>query len=531
MFITRALIFAQLLLFVLGAPITISESSSSSGDNDNPGFKTIVSDKALNYFKDVALTVMLHRLKDVEVPDISGSADTKMGAMTYNLENIVITHLGMTSSTIDTIAGQGLTVRLVNVSGDVNMTWTYAQADWPHFKDQGTAVIHIKDSLIYIETQVLSSHGAPALSVTKSGVSITNLFLQLEGKASWLYNLFIDLFSTEIKSSIEIALAEALQESTNDGVNTVLASLPLQQTIGDNSDIVVDYRLVNNPQFFKDYATMEHKGEFYYVPNSREAPFVASPLPDTIPTKEMVQFVISDYMPNTAGYSFWKSGGLHVTVQDKDVPDDSPIRLNTTYFDQLIPPLPILYPNLMMELGVSASQTPVLFFQESGAQLQAATLLDIFVIFENGTLFKAATLDMMVFCIGSASVQTSDGVPTLQGQLQFLNLTFALEYTAIGPFDVTNAEQFVNFVISQVVLPQINGMLSANSGFPLPVPAGLHLVDPMVQFGPRFLVVSSDVVIDPVEAGLISESSEERDDNNLHPSTPKYPNKQIIKVL
>ena len=42
---------------------------------------------------------------------------------------------------------------------------------------------------------------------------------------SWLYNLFVDFFSDDIKNSVDKALERAIRLDISNGVNSVLATL------------------------------------------------------------------------------------------------------------------------------------------------------------------------------------------------------------------------------------------------------------------------------------------------------------------
>jgi hypothetical protein len=53
-------------------------------------------------------------------------------------------------------------------------------------------------------------------------------------------------------------------------------------------------------------------------------------------------------------------------VTNNQIPDWAPIRLNTTYFKEIIPQLTDMYPNNLMEINVYATSSPNVTFITEG---------------------------------------------------------------------------------------------------------------------------------------------------------------------
>eukprot|EP01112_Ceratiomyxa_fruticulosa_P013992 TRINITY_DN3976_c0_g1_i1.p1 TRINITY_DN3976_c0_g1~~TRINITY_DN3976_c0_g1_i1.p1 ORF type:complete len:507 (-),score=91.17 TRINITY_DN3976_c0_g1_i1:131-1651(-) len=481
------------LLLIFSVVIKCDQITSTQ--TVRPGFKTMLSRKAINYFKAIGLDIMQDNIHNIQIPDISGSTDTRVGSFSYLLQDTQILELEIGSSELYIVESSGLQLIMNNVTVEINMSWSIQEQSWPYFTDHGTSEISILDSNIFLTSSVWENDGSPAINVTYSDVEIGSLELLLYGKAAWIYNLFVDLFANEIKSAMQTALDMAIQQSMNSGVNEVLSSLPKRQNFGGSDYVQVDYALVSAPQFIgNEFATLEHKGEFYFVANPREAPFVPPILPDSIPTTEMVQMYVSDYVMNTAGYSYWKSGNLRITITDGDIPNDSPMRLNTTYFQDMVDPLYDHFPDMMVELEITVAQTPVMLFHQNGAELTATTFINVNVIEPNDTVTLAFTLNTQVFCVGIASLvlPTPTSSPVIKGQLEYLNSTLSLKYSNIGYFDVSVLQSFVNYILEEMVLPDTNDYLN-QGGFPLPVLPGVYFINPELLWAERYLIISTDV--------------------------------------
>jgi hypothetical protein len=92
--------------------------------------------------------------------------------------------------------------------------------------------------------------GRPTVSTASCSVSVGNLGLymlcardvgpvltrscadiDLHGGASWLYGLFVNMFSDQIKSGIQGALHDALVQAINQQAEQALATIPIQEKV------------------------------------------------------------------------------------------------------------------------------------------------------------------------------------------------------------------------------------------------------------------------------------------------------------
>jgi len=106
-------------------------------------------------------------------------------------------------------------------------------------------------------------------------VSVGNLNIHLHGGASWLYQIFVNVFSGQIKNAIGNALQNAISTNINNGLNHVLSTLPLDIPIGGGVDI--DFKLLGNPIFTSTSMTLPELGEFYDTANHQECSSTTCP--------------------------------------------------------------------------------------------------------------------------------------------------------------------------------------------------------------------------------------------------------------
>jgi len=445
------------------------------------GVTATISWGGLAYLKDVGIEVLEADLTSLSIPDITGTASTPIGSISYQLTNIVLTTVSIPESNVSLVPPNTISLDIENAAAALTLDWAYQENSWPHISDSGTATVAASSTTIDVTIAIGEAAGRPTATATGCTVSIGNLAINLQGGASWLYNLFISLFAGQITSATESALQSAIPTSINTGLANTLATLPITEPI--NSKIEINYEMQSAPVVTPNYFTLLNLGEFYDIANPTEAPFTPAPLPD-VATTEMAQVFISDFTLNSASYVLFTEGQMQTIITDSQLPPDAPLRLNTTYFTDLIPPLAKAYPNQMFELGIRALETPTGEFTPTGAIVTALGALDCIVLPNMETAF---TLGVKLLTAGSAGMNGLN----VTGELTFLNTTITLINTTIGEFNVSVLQSIVDDLAQQAVIPEANKILQA--GFPLPSVQGLTFISPTIGWGTDYLYVSTDV--------------------------------------
>jgi len=365
------------------------------------------------------------------------------------------------------------------------LDWHYRKKSWPHVSDHGSADVDVSLSAA-VEIQITTSNGRPVLNVLQDSVNIGELKIHLHGGASWLYQLFINIFSGDIKKAITKALTDAITQNIDKGLNKALATLPISENIG--KDAQINFELIGNPVFTSTYMQTPELGEFYARVNPQECPTGICPrtqTPDVI-NSQMLQMIITDFVANSAGFTFLNLGKLKIAINDSDVPSWSPIRLNTKSFEYTLPALYDKYPNDPLEIVMYCTQAPLGIFTPQGATIEAVGNLEVWVI-TDGQMIKAFTLDGSATSQGAALLSGT----TLSGNLTYLEGNFTLLYSNIGPINVKIFDVILNVLFSEGVIPAVNTILKR--GFVLPTVKGLTFINPSLGFGQDFLYVTTDV--------------------------------------
>jgi len=204
----------------------------------------------------------------------------------------------------------------------------------------------------------------------------------------------------------------------------------------------------------------------------------------------MVQAYIGDYVVNSASFAFWRAGKMNLMMDNKMIPPDSPITLNTSSWQGIVPPLYTKYPNWLMVATVAPTQTPTVSFSaSSGADAFGIGAIDMYVVSPtNGSLIPVFVLGMNVSADATVAVRAHN----VTGNLTYIASSVWLEKSYIGPFNPQVLESIVKFLTLGVILPYFNYYLQ--TGIPIPIVDGVEFVNPTIAIGNRYLFVSTNIV-------------------------------------
>lgn len=465
-----------------------------------PGFKSTITQNGLNYAKNIGVELLEKLLNTITIPDQHGGKRFFFFSRIYNiffffvfsldnagfgwsLTNLKLASVSLPNSVVSTVPGQGLHLQISNVGATLNFDWSYREDMWPHISDSGNGDVAISQSNADVQIHIFDSGRRPACNVISSSVSLNNFDVHVNGGPSWLYNFLIGLFKGDIKNAVTGALQNAIQNGVNDALNKLFQGLPIDVKI--TPYVEIDYGLVADLDFSNNYFSLPELGEFYMINNHVECPAPRSSIPDII-NSQMVQMLITEFVAESAGFAFWKLGQLQFNLTQKDIPSWSPVQLNTSYFEYILPNLYNKYPNAAMMLDLSVGAMPTANFETSGATVNAYGFIQVFVL-ENGSYLSAFTLNGTVSCAGTAKLNEQ----VIAANLTFINVDFDLYNTNIGPFNVTILDKLINALFQYGIVPAINTILE--KGFPLPTVPNLKFVNPAINWGKDYLAVTTDV--------------------------------------
>ncbi|XP_043566108.1 bactericidal permeability-increasing protein-like isoform X2 [Chiloscyllium plagiosum] len=207
----------------------------------NPGIQSKITQEALEYAKQIAVTVAEKKIKGFQPPDLSGTIDL-LGWIDYRITGMYIKSFGLPSSNVGFIPNSGVKFSMDNVYIDIGGQW---HVTFGLINDGGTFELNIKDLSAAFIVKISQDGPRPALSYNDCDASLNNFDLQLHGGGSWFYNMFLSQVKNKIK---EIAPHKLCSEfgNTIGKLETFIQRLNISRQL--DKYVEFDYSLVGEPE-------------------------------------------------------------------------------------------------------------------------------------------------------------------------------------------------------------------------------------------------------------------------------------------
>ena len=335
--------------------------------------------------------------------------------------------------------------------------------------------------------------GEPTIRTTGCTCHIDRLKIRLHGGASWLYNLFMGSVERKMRDNLQRKICEAAQNAVNTDVARELATLPVKVPLGHDKQWLLDYRLVSPPAFASGYLESFHKGEFFNVGDSTEAPFQPSPLPSPSTADHMVTFWASSYVLNTAGYVLRKRGILRHNMTKKDLPVEFRDRLNTTCsflagcIGALVPQIGKKFPNASVEVEMFSSAPPMAGIDPQKLTGSFAGVAVLRARLSDGSL--AHLFGMNITAKITVAVRLDGTV--LKATVTSMENTFAVINSSVGPISTKLLGLAFDVFKTRFIIPKLNE--AGEKGLPLPTIKYVRFTNAGLQLEKDCVRVFTDV--------------------------------------
>ncbi|KAL0242813.1 hypothetical protein GEMRC1_005376 [Eukaryota sp. GEM-RC1] len=205
-----------------------------------------------------------------------------------------------------------------------------------------------------------------------------------------------------------------------------------------------------------------------------------------------LQLFFNEYLLNSAGYVYHKSGALSRVITDADIPDYFWIRLNTTSLRVLIPSLYKKFPNLLVEVEVRTRTPPTVSLNTTGMALDLDFATELFVVFSNKTRYSVFTLGIDV--ASDVKVWVAEK-KLLTGELSLVDFDFHVISSVIGDLPTAGLKMIVDALCKFGVVPLLNMVLQ--NGFNIPTFSGIEMLSPQLSHHQGFIAISTDIKYRP----------------------------------
>ncbi|KAL5020966.1 hypothetical protein ScPMuIL_000121 [Solemya velum] len=456
--------------------------------SSNPGFKTRITSRAIDYANGVAVDVLTKKLMEMPIPDIHG----KESGVEYSVIGVKIKSFNKPSSKINIVPKTGLGWQLSNAGISLHGDFKYKyKKGWIKISDHGSIDAGAEGVGFSIAITIgQDTTGRPLIGSNHCSVAIGSMNLKFHGGASWIYNLFKDTFIKALKKLVVGKLCEVVSNAINNDAEKSLKKLKVTALL--DKDFLLDYRLTAPPNFTSTYLETMHKGEIFWNQQIKEAPFSAAPLPPVPRSEKMIHLWVSDFLFNTAMFVAQKYNFLKFNLTANDLPASQRSVLDTSCVimcvGAMIPKIRQKYPHTSVDLEMASSKKPHIDVQNGQLLIRFFGDIKMNALMKNQNPAYLLTLSSAMNMTVNMSIENEQ----IFGHLQDLKIDIGVKDSAIGNVNKQALQFLLDSAISIFVKPHINSLLK--KGFPLPMTDDIKFRNTELLLLSDALVVSTDVV-------------------------------------
>ncbi|KAM3833645.1 BPI fold-containing family C protein-like [Vipera latastei] len=446
----------------------------------NPEVRVRITQKGLNYAKEIGMKLLEQELKTRIFPDEIGTEKYFFGIVDYTVSRIQIMSISIYNSSMILMPGNGIKLLIKNVSVTVTTHWTLS--NWL-IDYQGEVEISILGLSVTTDMIVAQNNrGDLLVSVQNCQLSTGNIEVQLNSEGRWYYNAFVQhlekVIRTRLESQLCLNVVLRIQKEAE-----VLKGL--KSVFWINPFIQVKYSLITPPEVFKSYVDLDFKVSVYFSSNHTESPFVAVPF--TLPEKNnyMLFSGISESLLNSLSLTYYTTRVSKITFSEQH---SSYFNLTTDTLSRIIPQIMQHYTKshpVRMKLMVTAA--PVLRLKNSSFTIEIPCFVVVSALLSNSVMKPIFAVNASIGLKANAVIAKQRLIVLLQLQRLYLSLT----YSSIGSFQVQHLKNFLSYSLQNTVIPPISAALKR--GFQLPSMAKLVFSEAVTEVNKGYILISTDL--------------------------------------
>ncbi|KAI3969678.1 hypothetical protein MKX01_020239 [Papaver californicum] len=482
---------ATIIHFILIALFIIPTHTLSKSKDDDGFVSLFLSEKGVNFAKDVLIEQAISSLAPLQLPQIIKKSVRIpiIGNINMGISNITIFQVNVSSSSITLNNNNTGEISIVasGATANLSMNWFYSCHSWGFFPieiaDKGVASTQVEGMDVKLNFGLEYEGGTLKLSPLECGCFVKDIAIILDGGLSWLYQGFINAFEGQIRSAVESTVSNKIREGILK-LDSLLQTLPTEVPVDDIASLNVT--LISKPLFEDSSIGLEINGLFtakesgvvpklYHKKNSQ-------PSVNFQGQRKMLGISLHEAVFNSASDVYFKADSLRWIV-DK-VPDQS--YLNTNRWRFIVPQLYRKYPNDDMRLNISFSTPPVLKIHSD--EIDGTIYSDMIIeVLNDGEIIPVACISVIVKASGYAKIAENN----LGGHIDMEDFDLSLKWSKIGNIRMHLIESVMRTFINTAALPYANSRLT--KGFPLPIFRGFTLQNADLIYRKSKIMISTDV--------------------------------------
>ncbi|XP_055121245.1 phospholipid transfer protein isoform X6 [Symphalangus syndactylus] len=391
-----------------------------------PGCKIRVTSKALELVKQEGLRFLEQELETITIPDLRG----KEGHFYYNISEVKVTELQLTSSELDFQPQQELMLQITNAS----------------------LGLRFRRQLLY-----------------------------------WFLKVY-DFLSTFITSGMRFLLNQqicpVLYHAGMVLLNSLLDTVPVRSSVDEL--VGIDYSLMKDPVASTSNLDMDFRGAFFPLTERNWSLPNRAVEPQLQEEERMVYVAFSEFFFDSAMESYFRAGALQLSLVGDKVPHDLDMLLRATYFGSIVLLSPAVIDSpLKLELRVLAP--PRCTIKPSGTTISVTASVTIALVPPDQPEVQLSSMTMDARLSAKMALRGK----ALRTQLDLRRFRIYSNHSALESLALIPLQAPLKTMLQIGVMPMLNERTWR--GVQIPLPEGINFVREVVMNHAGFLTIGADL--------------------------------------
>ena len=266
--------------------------------------------------------------------------------------------------------------------------------------------------------------------------------------------------------------------------------IPIEINVDKKRGLVIDYSLVSTPFIQNNFILFNSYARFINK-NIKETQDKDNYfLPFMVPSYDLLgkasQIYVSEYVINTALFTFFKSKDLEILIKPEKLPKNLPIKLNTSWLGMLFKDISEVFgKDIPVNIKLIVCENPQMILKEKMISFILPTNIEVLVQGFEGvavkfrtTFFVDAEFKVFEDCKISGNIKN----------LNIQNTKVIWSYTEDENF-ANNIEKQFN-LLKSIALPFVNFFILKNMHYNIPVIRGIKFTDLTISHHENFVIVN-----------------------------------------
>ncbi|XP_027809936.2 phospholipid transfer protein [Marmota flaviventris] len=443
-----------------------------------PGCKIRVTSKALELVKQEGLRFLEQELETITIPDLRGQE----GHFYYNISEVRVTELQLTSSELHFQPEQELTLQITNAS--LGLRFRRQLLYW-FFYDGGYINASAEGVSIHTGLQLSQdSSGRMKVSNVSCQASVSRMHMVFGGTFKKVYEFLSTFITSGMRFLLNQQICPVLYHAGMVLLNSLLDTVPVRSSVDEL--VGIDYSLLKDPVVSTSNLDMEFRGAFFPLAEGNWSLLNQAVEPQLQEEERMVYVAFSEFFFDSAMESYFQAGALQLSLVGDKVPHDLDMLLRATYFGSIV----LLSPAVIdspLKLELQAMAPPRCTIKPSGTTISVTASVTIALVPPSQ---PEVQLSSMIMDARFNAKMTLRG-KALRTHLDLRKFRIYSNQSALESLALIPLQTPLKAMLQVGVMPMLNQRTWR--GVQIPLPEGINFVREVVKNHAGFLTIGADL--------------------------------------